>query len=75
MADIDFPPGAINGTTYTQNGKTWVYDGTTWSLVVSSIPDASTVASGLVNFTTQTFGGNKSFANNFTLFFRVSNSF
>ena len=64
MANIDFPPGAINGTTHTQNGKTWVYDGTTWSMAVSTVPDASTIASGLVNFTTQTFGGNKSLANN-----------
>jgi hypothetical protein len=64
MANIDFPPGAINGTTHTQNGKTWVYDGTTWSLAVISIPDASTTVSGVVNSTSQTFGGNKSFANN-----------
>ncbi len=64
MANIDFPPGAINGTTYSQNGKTWVFDGTSWSIVANIIPDASTTTSGLVNTSTQVFGGDKNFANN-----------
>mgnify|MGYP000876324901 CR=1 FL=1 len=63
MANIDFPPGAINGTTHTQNGKTWIYDGTSWSLVTSLIPDASTTVNGLVNTLTQSFGGDKKFVN------------
>ncbi len=33
MAALNFPTGAINGTTYTDDfGRTWTYNGTYWSI-------------------------------------------
>ena len=66
MAALDFPTGAINGTTYTDGfGRTWTYNGTYWSIDSSStIGIANETTTGLLSHLTQTIGGAKTFANN-----------
>lgn len=66
MAAINFPSGAINGTTYTDDfGRTWTYNGTYWSIDSSStIGVATETTTGLLSHLTQTIGGAKTFANN-----------
>lgn len=66
MAALDFPTGAINGTTYTDGfGRTWTYNGNYWSIDSSStIGIANETTTGLLSHLTQTIGGAKTFANN-----------
>lgn len=63
MAAINFPTSAVNGTIfYDDFGRKWTYDGSSWS-PDNTIPDAGITTTGLVNYSSQTFGGNKTFAN------------
>ena len=66
MAAINFPSGAINGTTYTDDfARTWTYNGSYWSIDSSStIGVANETTTGLLSHLTQTIGGAKTFANN-----------
>lgn len=66
MAALNFPTGAINGTTYTDDfGRTWTYNGTYWSIDSSStIGIANETTTGLLSHLTQSIGGAKTFVNN-----------
>jgi len=68
MAAINFPTGATNGTTYTDDfGRLWTYNGSYWSIDSSgTIGVATESATGLLSHVTQNIGGAKTFFANAT---------
>jgi len=68
MAAINFPTGATNGTTYTDDfGRLWTYNGSYWSIDSSgTIGVATESVTGLLSHVTQNIGGAKTFFANAT---------
>jgi len=63
LENLASDPTGVTGRVYfnTATSLTKVYDGTSWVNMASGAPDASPTVSGIVNTTTQSFGGAKTF--------------